>query len=106
MTADKRRAAEPFLNTVARKLGHAAGTLTNVAQELTQNLSTLPDAVSTKVREAARANKPTRRPQNKKKPRRAATTQKAKGATNATSKKRSTKPNRGRRPSSTAKKKK
>jgi hypothetical protein len=44
---------EPFLNTVARKLGHAAGTLTNVAQELTENLSALPEAVSTKMRQTA-----------------------------------------------------
>jgi len=44
---------EPFLNTVARKLGYAAGTFTNVAQELTENLSTLPKAVSTKVRSTA-----------------------------------------------------
>ena len=44
---------EPFLNTVARRLGHAAGTLTNVAQELTENLAALPEAVSTKMRQTA-----------------------------------------------------
>jgi hypothetical protein len=33
---------EPFLNVVARKLGRAAGTLTNVTQGLTGNLSALP----------------------------------------------------------------
>jgi hypothetical protein len=43
---------EPLLNTVARKLGHAAGTLTKVTQELTENLSALPENVATKVREA------------------------------------------------------
>ncbi len=42
MTAKKGPAQqEPLLNTVARKLGHAAGTLTNVAQGLTGNLSAL-----------------------------------------------------------------
>lgn len=49
---------EPMLNTVARKLGHAAGTLTNFTQELRENLSTLPDSVAKKVREAANAGAP------------------------------------------------
>jgi hypothetical protein len=40
---------EPFLNAVARKLGHAAGTLTNVAQGLSENLSVLPKAGSKMV---------------------------------------------------------
>jgi hypothetical protein len=44
---------EPLLNIVARKLGHAAGTLTKVTQELTENLSALPENVTAKVREAA-----------------------------------------------------
>jgi hypothetical protein len=44
---------EPLLNNVARTLGHAAGTLTKVTQELTENLSALPETVSRKVREAA-----------------------------------------------------
>jgi ABC-type transporter Mla subunit MlaD len=44
---------EPLLNNVARTLGHAAGTLTKVTQELTENLSALPETVSQKVREAA-----------------------------------------------------
>jgi hypothetical protein len=44
---------EPFLNTVARKLGQAAGTLTKVTQELTENLSTFPESVATKMRKAA-----------------------------------------------------
>jgi len=38
------------MNVMARKLGHAAGTLTNVAQGLTENLAALPETVSTKVR--------------------------------------------------------
>jgi hypothetical protein len=45
---------EPFLNTVARKLGYAAGALTNVAQGLTDNLSALPQAAATKVRSTAK----------------------------------------------------
>jgi hypothetical protein len=45
---------EPFLNAVARKLGHAAGTLTHVAQGLTETLSALPnDASTTKPAKAA-----------------------------------------------------
>ena len=76
---------EPFLNTVARKLGHAAGTFTNVAQELTENLSTLPEAVSTKMRQATTigtaAGDNTRHP--RKKSRRAARTQRAKSSAGA-----------------------
>jgi len=45
---------EPFLNTVARKIGYAAGALTNVAQGLTDNISALPQAAATKVRSTAR----------------------------------------------------
>jgi hypothetical protein len=56
MTARKRKATrEPLLNTVARKLGHAAGTLTKATQELTESLVALPETVSTSVREAANA---------------------------------------------------
>jgi hypothetical protein len=44
---------EPFLISVARTLGHAAGTLTNVTQELRENLSTLPEGVAKKMRAAA-----------------------------------------------------
>ncbi|MCU1300779.1 MAG: hypothetical protein JWQ87_1063 [Candidatus Sulfotelmatobacter sp.] len=40
---------EPFLNTVARKLGYAAGALTNAAQGLTDNISALPK-ISSKAR--------------------------------------------------------
>jgi hypothetical protein len=54
MTAKKRsRKQELLLNAVARKLGRAAGTIAKVTQELTANLSALPDAVTTKMREAA-----------------------------------------------------
>jgi len=38
---------EPFLNAVARKVGQAAGALSNVAQGLTENLSLHPKAAST-----------------------------------------------------------
>jgi hypothetical protein len=54
MAAKKRSVKqEPLLNTVARKLGHAAGRLTKVTQRLTENLSALPETVTTQVREAA-----------------------------------------------------
>jgi hypothetical protein len=53
MAAKKRPVRhEPLLNTVARKLGHAAGTVTKVTQELTENLSTLPANVAAKVSNA------------------------------------------------------
>jgi hypothetical protein len=52
---------EPLLNTVARKLGQAAGTLTKVTQELTENLSTLPESVATKIRKAANSGTPGKR---------------------------------------------
>jgi len=68
---------EPFLNTVARKLGHAAGTLTHVAQGLTENLSALPKAVSRKARPTATGRR------SKKKTTRASRTRSAKGAATA-----------------------
>jgi|GEM_PF-6398981 len=40
MAAQKRAAKEPLLSSLARKLGHVAGTLTHVAQGLTQPSST------------------------------------------------------------------
>lgn len=52
---------EPFLNTVARKLGQAAGTLTKVTQELTEDLSTFPESVATKMRKAANSGTPGKR---------------------------------------------
>jgi len=42
---------EPFLNSMARKLGHAAGTLTKVTHDLTDNVTTLTESVATKVQE-------------------------------------------------------
>jgi hypothetical protein len=54
MTARKeRRKREPLLNTVARKLGHAAGSFTKATQEFTEALSGVPQAVTSKVRDAA-----------------------------------------------------
>jgi|HubBroStandDraft_3_1064219.scaffolds.fasta_scaffold33872_4 hypothetical protein len=46
---------EPLLTTVARKLGHAAGTLTKVTQEITENLSTLPKSAAMKPHQAAKS---------------------------------------------------
>jgi len=40
---------EPFLNVVARKLGRAAGAFANAAQGLSENLTALPQSVSTQV---------------------------------------------------------
>jgi len=54
MTAKKRPVKqEPLLNTVARKLGRAAGAFTKVTQELRENLSSLPESVAKKVRNAS-----------------------------------------------------
>lgn len=63
MPARKRKTTrEPLLNTVARKLGHAAGTLTKATQELTENLAAFPETVSKTVREAANAAASAERP--------------------------------------------
>ena len=70
MTVPKSSTQEPFLNSVARKLGHAAGTLTNVAQEFTESLSALPQTVSTSIRQVAEKTKAT--PRSKRKIRRPA----------------------------------
>jgi hypothetical protein len=52
MTAKKRPATqEPLLNTVARRLGTAAGTFTKATKELAENISALPQNVTTRVRE-------------------------------------------------------
>jgi hypothetical protein len=58
--ATKKRAVkqQPLLNTVARKLGHAAGKLTKVTRELTENLSALPEGVTTKVRKVVSIDTP------------------------------------------------
>jgi hypothetical protein len=54
MTARKEhRKREPLLNTVARKLGHAAGSFSKATQGFTQALSAVPEAVTAKVRDAA-----------------------------------------------------
>jgi hypothetical protein len=54
MAVKKRRLREePFLNTVARKLGSAAGTLTRASKDLAGSLSALPEKVTAKVEEVA-----------------------------------------------------
>jgi hypothetical protein len=45
---------EPLLSTVARKLGHAAGTITNMTHELADNVSAMPETVAAKVRQAVK----------------------------------------------------
>jgi len=58
MTAKKRATAqEPLLNTMARKLGMAAGSLTKATKELAENISALPESVTSKVREVAHSGK-------------------------------------------------
>jgi hypothetical protein len=55
MAAKKRAVKQrPLLNTVARTLGHAAGTLTKVTQEFADNLSAMPESIAAKVRHAAK----------------------------------------------------
>jgi hypothetical protein len=46
---------QPFLNSMARKLGHAAGTLTKVTHDFADNVSTLTESVATKVQEVTSA---------------------------------------------------
>jgi hypothetical protein len=87
MTARKRKATrEPLLNTVARKLGHAAGTLTKATQDLTESLGALPETVSTRVREAATAATPPKPSRG-----RAARTRRMKGGTAVSKKRKSSK---------------
>lgn len=87
MTAKKAPAKhETILNTVARKLGHAAGTLTNVTREVTENLSTVPETVATGVRQLARIGKLAKHPRTlhaKKKIRRASSAGTSKSAASA-----------------------
>ena len=91
MTPKKQSAKEePFLNTVARKLGHAAGALTHVAQGLTENLSALPKAVARKARPTATSRR------SKKKTTRANRTRSAKGAATARTPARNKSPRRAR----------
>jgi hypothetical protein len=64
MTAKKQSVnSEPLLSAVARKLGHAAGALTKVTQQLTSNISSLPKDARLKIDEAfaRRGKKPTGR---------------------------------------------
>jgi hypothetical protein len=62
MKARKRKATrEPLLNTVARKLGHAAGTLTKATQELTESFAAFPETATAKVREATGISAPRER---------------------------------------------
>jgi hypothetical protein len=85
MKARKRKAAqEPLLNTVARKLGHAAGTLTKATQELTESFSAFPETATAKVREAAGISAPRERSRT-----RAARTHRMKGGATVSKKRRS-----------------
>ncbi len=62
MAAKKRLGTqEPLLNTAARKLGHAAGSLTKATHQFTENLSGLVETVESKVRDAANMGSPRER---------------------------------------------
>jgi hypothetical protein len=62
MAAKKRPGKqEPLLNSVARKLGHAAGTFTKVTHKWTDSLSALPGAVTAQVQGAAVTIAPAKR---------------------------------------------
>jgi hypothetical protein len=66
--AKKRPATqEPLLNAVARKLGHAAGTLTKATHEFTETFSALPENLTTKVRNATTIGEARSRPPRLKK---------------------------------------
>jgi hypothetical protein len=47
---NKHSESEPLLNAVARKLGHAAGTVSKMTHELTETLSGVPEAVTAKIK--------------------------------------------------------
>jgi hypothetical protein len=66
MAAKKRAVThKPLLNTVARTLGHAAGTLTKVTQEFADNLSAMPENIAAKVRHAAKIGESAVSPQGR-----------------------------------------
>jgi hypothetical protein len=60
-TTKRQLVKQKRLNAVARKLGHAAGTLTKVTRDLAESLSALPESVATKLREAADIDPPAER---------------------------------------------
>ena len=63
MTKKQPAQNEPFLNTVARRLGKAAGTLTKATHNLATNLSCLPESVAAKASAVtATSNSPARLP--------------------------------------------
>jgi hypothetical protein len=103
MAAKKRTVKqESLLNTVARKLGHAAGTFTRTTQEFTETLSALPENVSARVREAANIGEPadhSRPPirQTRKKPSRAARAPRTKVASGVSKKRKAPKGKSSRR---------
>ena len=53
-TKRRSRKTEPLLNTVARKLGYAAGTLAKATHDVTENITAIPEVISEKVRESAK----------------------------------------------------
>jgi hypothetical protein len=56
---------EPLLSTFARKIGHAAGAVSKMTQELTETLSAAPKAVTAKRRDAAKVDSSTEPPRSR-----------------------------------------
>lgn len=52
------RKGESLLNTVARRLGHAAGTVTKLTHEIGKTLAAAPMAATAKIRDTAHRDKP------------------------------------------------
>lgn len=77
----KHHAGQERLNAVARKLGHAAGTLTRATRELGENLSALPETVATRLRETTNFDTPAERSRARARPLRKTTRRSARAQT-------------------------
>jgi hypothetical protein len=64
---------EPLLNAVARRIGHAAGAVSKMRQELTETLSAGPMAITAKMRDPAKMGNATERPQGRRRAKKDAT---------------------------------
>jgi hypothetical protein len=100
------RGPEPLLNTVARKIGHAAGAVSKMTQELTETLSAAPKAVTARLRHAAKADSSTERPRSRPRAKKGASTSRkrnVKGAANKRSPANGKARRSGRKPAKTTK---
>jgi hypothetical protein len=82
------RSQEPLLSTFARKIGHAAGAVSKMTQELTETLSAAPKAVTAKRRDAAKVDSSTERPRSRRRAMKGASTTRKRNV-NGTANKRS-----------------